>query len=331
LRAERDRKQQTEYRAVIIGAGRIGAGFDTPRSALVLTHAHALKTHPRTDLVGITDLDSTKGKKEARKWNTKFFSSVDIMLRDVEPDIVVIATPDDTHADMLMHVSAAKPRLIICEKPVATKRKDIERLRNMEKGSSTTIINFSRRFDPIVEGIAKKLESGSYGKILSASGIYTKGLFHNGSHIIDLARCFLGELKGASMIFHVDDCPNGESTIGGVATFTRCPQFYLMNGDARAYAAFEFEIFAETRHLRFAQEGLTLIERKVVPDPVYKGYRILGKATTRKCKLRSALPNLVAHAVEVLDGKRDPLSSLEEGIRTQEACLQLHDSFKRTS
>jgi predicted dehydrogenase len=328
---KRYRKQQTEYRAVIIGAGRIGAGFDTPRSPHVLTHAHALQNHPRTDLIGIADLDSAKGKKEARKWNTKFFPNVDIMLRDVEPDIVVIATPDDTHADMLVHVLAAKPKLIICEKPVATKRKDIERLRNLENVRTTILVNFSRRFDPVVQRISTKLKTGSYGKILSASAIYTKGLFHNGSHIIDLARCFLGELKDASITFHVDDCPNGESTLGGFATFTRCPQFYLMAGDARAYAVFEFEIVAEKRHLRFAQEGLTLIERKVVSDPVYKGYRILGKAITKKCKLRSALPNLVTHAVEVLDGKRNPLSSFEEGIRTQEACFQLRDSFRRPS
>jgi predicted dehydrogenase len=325
------KKPQPKYKAVIVGAGRIASGFDTPFSLLVLTHAHALFNHPRTELAGITDLDRKKGQKEARKWKTKFYPNVKVMLRDTQPDIVVIATPDETHADMILGALSARPKLIICEKPVVTKREDIERLRKIDGGDATILVNFSRRFDPLVERISRELKNGSYGEVLSARGVYTKGIFHNGSHMIDLARLFFGELKKARMSFCVNDCPDGEDTLGGVATFTGCPQFYLMNGDARSYALFEFEIFAEKTHLRFADEGFTLIEQKVIRDPVHEGYRILGQPKQRKSQLALALPNLIAHAVDVLDGRKKPLSSLEEGLKTQEACFQLLDSFKKLS
>ena len=56
-------KHKKIYDAVIIGAGRIASGFDTPRSKDILTHAHAIAKESRLRLTGITDINERKGKK----------------------------------------------------------------------------------------------------------------------------------------------------------------------------------------------------------------------------------------------------------------------------
>ena len=52
------------YKAVIIGAGNIAAGFDSPKSEKVLTHAHAILLHPDFELLGFYDRDEKSPGKQ---------------------------------------------------------------------------------------------------------------------------------------------------------------------------------------------------------------------------------------------------------------------------
>lgn len=318
------KKQKPIYRTVLIGAGRIASGFDTPHSPLVLTHAHALVKHPRFTLVGMTDTDAVRGAKEARKWRTTFYADTDTMLKETKPDMVIIATPDDTHADLLLKVSRTRPLMIICEKPVGVSKKEVNMLeQKVLPLNIPTIINYSRRFDPTVVKVRDELWLGRYGKVISANGIYTNGVLHNGAHLIDLGRFFFGEMIKGKGFFKVLDHDEKEGSIGGAATFERCPQFSIMTGDERQYSVFEFEIFTEKKRLRFRDFGFELVMQNVIPDPILKGYRGLSEPRMIKTKLPHALSNLLDNAAGVMDGEEKELSPLAEGIKTQYACFKL--------
>jgi len=324
------KKHQQIYRVAIIGAGRIGCGFDGPTSREVLTHAHAFSTSDRTQLVAIVDTSATRGKKESKKWGVEFFTDIERMLDTAKPDIVVIATPDDTHALLLEKVSAKKSvKLIVCEKPIAVSKNEVAMLRKkVALRNVTIVVNFSRRFDPVVHEVREALLRGKYGQVISANGIYTNGVLHNGSHMMDLARFIFGEMTSSSMHFAVPDHKEGAPSIGGVMTFERCPQFYLMTGDERRYAVFELEIVTERKRLRFANFGFQLITQDVVKDPMFKGFKMLGKQVVRNTGLIDALPNLVKHCVWIIDENEESLSSLEEGLKTQEVCHELLTRIK---
>ncbi len=326
----RKQNKKKRYTVAIIGAGRIASGFDSPRSKNVLTHAHAIVKNPSLSLVGIMDIDGTKGRKEAHKWKTEYYSRQEDLLAQ-RPDVVVIATPDDTHARLLEIVSRAKPKLIICEKPVVVSKREIENLiKKVLPQKIPTIVNFIRRFDPTVRELRRALVGGQYGKVISANAVYTNGIFHNGSHMLDFAHFLFGEMKSAKGLFKTDDAGGRELSVGGIATFERCPQFSLMMGDERNYAVFELEIFAEKKRIRFSNFGFDLITQDVVSDPLYKGFRALSKPKQIKTELLHAMENLYTHTLEVLDGKADSLSSLRDAIKTQQACFQLLDSLPKS-
>jgi predicted dehydrogenase len=317
-------KQQKTYKAVIIGAGKIASVFDSPASKNVLTHAHALTLHPRVKLVGMTDIDTRKGKKEARKWKTDFYSDAKSMVRDTTPDIVVIATPDSTHLPILLDLMRKNIPFIICEKPVVTKLSDIAKVRLAAKQStSKVVVNFRRRFDPIVESLRNDLVSKKYGPIISANAIYGKGIMHNGIHFIDLARYFFGEMISGTMLFRTQDHPTGAPSLGGIATFERCPQFYLMVGDGRAYSLAEFEIRTTKRRFRLIDEGFRLLTEEVIFDPVFKGDRMLGNGKIMETGLIHSMSALADEAVSILDGKRSTRATLLDALTTHETGFTL--------
>lgn len=306
------------YTVAILGAGRIAAGFDTPESEAVLTHAHAVTQNARLTLVGITDTDAEKGAREAEKWGTTFYPNAEAMLAELHPDIVIIATPDATHADLLIQTLSHTPKLVILEKPALTDPADAVRVTEAAKGTPI-IVNFRRRFDPVVQTLAAALAAGTYGKVLAARGLYSKGILHTGSHMVDLARLFFGEMLAASPYAAVKDW-EGEPTVSGSATFERCAQFSLTAGDERAYSIFELEILTEKARLRFRDEGMILETETVIDDPLYSGYRILGPARAQATGLIHSMAELAEHAVRVLDGTETPRSTLADALAADAAC-----------
>ena len=303
------------YNVAIIGAGRIAAGFDSPDSEEVLTHAHAFSKNPRTRLSGFFDVDRAKARAEAARWKTEAFESLEALLEHA-PDVVVIATPDETHADLLRKLNERRVSLIVCEKPVATNRDELAALASLR---TPVIVNFRRRFDPTVVALRQDLVRGEHGRIITAVGSYSKGLLHNGSHLIDLARFLFGEMTSHLLLANTNDWSGG-NTVSAFLSFERCEQFHLVAGDERAYSLFELDVLTEKRRFRFTDEGFALTTERAVPDPVFKGFTVLGNPQREKTALMQAMKRMAAHVVEVLEDA-DPVSSLRDAMATQEACF----------
>lgn len=312
------------YTVALIGAGRIGCGFDSPESENVLTHAHAFSKNSKTNLVAIVDSDPTKGKKGAERWSTTFYADVEDMYAKERPDIIVIATPDDTHMEMLERVTMLGPQLIICEKPIVADPKNFLRAEALI-GKVTTLVNFRRRFDRRVVELRDELLAGKHGSVLSAVGIYSKGAVHTGSHMLDFAQILFGRIESIRPLARISDW-EGEPTVSAAVTLERCPQLYLVAGDERAYSIFELDILTEKKRFRFLDEGFTLAVHEVIDDPVYEGYRILGERVVEKTGLNQAMENLASHAVNVLEGREEPRATLADALITERACFSLLDT-----
>jgi Oxidoreductase family, NAD-binding Rossmann fold len=281
--------KQKIYTAAIIGAGRIGTGFDGPHSKVILTHAHALKKNQRTKLAAIVDTDPARGERESKRWGAPFFTDVEKMFEAVQPDIIVIATPDTTHVALLKKIAALKPKLIICEKPVVQNARQV---------------NYTRRFDPVMREVREHIKKGKYGMIISVSATYSGDLLHRGSHTIDTVRFLFGEIE-------------------------TLPQFHLIKGDQSCYSIFELDILASKMRIRVSDAGLKIMTQPVIKDPLFKGFRTLGKETVRKTGYLQALPELVRNAVSVLDRKAQPIASLQEAIKTERAVFSIEKRFRK--
>lgn len=328
--SDKKKLMRDKLKAVIIGAGRIASDFDNPGDLCILTHAHAYQKHPRTELVGFYDLYKEKADQAAKKWGVKSYSNLEKMLNEVKPNLVSVCTPDEKHGEILKRVVNFKPSLVICEKPVTVSVAETKNIEDCYKDKNIPILmNFSRRFDSSIQSLKKDILNNKWGEVIEASGIYTKGINHNGSHLIDLARYFFGEIKKVKPIYFINDYNKKDKTVSGFLQFQRCPQFNLRAFDQRRYAIFEMDILFAKGRIKLYDSGFKISFQTITEDKMYKGFYSLSQEKIKKTKLDRAMYGLVNNAVAFLEKRSPLLCSLQEALLTQKICEKLLHNFNR--
>jgi len=166
--------------------------------------------------------------------------------------------------------------------------------------------------------------------VICASVIYGKGILHSGTHIIDLLRYLFGEVKEYKALHSIKDCIGFDDvTIGGFLRLKRCDQCYVMAGDDREYSFFQLDIVCEKSRLYFSDLGFLFTEQQVINDPVYKGYKILGKSKTRKTNFDKAMINMVSNAVGHISVGEPLVCDAEDAMETQKICLNFKKQICR--
>ncbi|MDO8558221.1 MAG: Gfo/Idh/MocA family oxidoreductase [bacterium] len=318
----KQRKQsRANFKAVIIGAGRIASQFDSPKSGGVLTHAHAFDRHPRVDLMGMFDTNKGVARREAKKWGCQAYDDLDTMMKTVQPEIVSICTPDSSHFGILLKIAPYRPRIVICEKPVTLHVADTRKIVRLYRHLGIpVVVNYPRRFDRAVQEIQHAITTGEYGKVLCASGTYTKGILHSGSHMIDLCRFLFGEARSVVTTLAVADYSPSDTNISGCLEFELCKQFHLMVGDERKYSLFELDILFERCRIRLIDSGFYISVQDVGKDHRYAGYQCLSKPVSKRTSLNRAMLALVDNVVHYLSHGQLLIGRVEDAAKTQRVC-----------
>lgn len=180
----------------LLGAGRIGT-----------VHAQAISDHPDSTLVAVSDAIEDAAARLAQAHGAVARTSGDI-IADPDIDAVLIATPTDTHSDLIEAATAAD-KAVLCEKPVDL---DLNRALACQRAVAGTgqpvMIGFNRRFDPGFGALKSAVQSGEIGspELLSITSFdpapppisYVKvsgGLFRDMTiHDFDLANFIIGDV-----------------------------------------------------------------------------------------------------------------------------------------
>ena len=177
----------------ILGAGRIGN-----------VHARAIASSGRASVGYIADAMPDAAGKLAAAVGAKTASVEEVIASDV--DAILIATPTDTHADLIEQAARAG-KAILCEKPVSLSVPRIEQcLEVADKSGVPLMIGFHRRYDPNFAALEKRLRAGEIGDpeiititcrdpsappvsyIERSGGLYRDMMIHD----FDMARFLLG-------------------------------------------------------------------------------------------------------------------------------------------
>ena len=323
-------KKDKKYKSVIIGCGKIAGAYDAPGDKNILTHAHAISVHKRTILSGAYDISYNKAKAFSRKWNTIAYKSLRGMLDKVKPEIIYICVPDDMHLGILKMVLDYKPKAVICEKPLAT---DIEAakliVQKYKKNKISLVVNYTRRFDPVIQRIKSDILKRKYGTFINASVIYTKGILHNGSHAIDLLRYFFGEVASCEVLAKNIDYKKEDPTLDAFLKFDNNTKAHFIAADENHYSIFEIDLLFSRKRINLYQFGLKYNIQAVRLDPIFVGYKDLGDRKMRLTDLNHALLNLIDNVIDRIENKKGLLCSGEDAARTQELCEELLNKLKK--
>jgi len=320
------------YSAAIIGCGNIAGRLDSKEDEKIITHAHAFYANPKTTLNAFCDSNTEQLEAFAALWNSESataFSSLDAMLSGNTFDIISICTPTPSHAPIIKTLlEQCSAKVLLCEKPFVSTLNELETLRTLIGGSNTKIIiNFLRRFDPSLNEAKKRLKKGKYGKILGFSGRFTKGLYHNGSHMLELIENLIGPIE---LFQALDYIACDDDYTGTFYLSTPRANGTVQNSDGSTYALFELDIVCEEGRIRITESGHDISCYELRPSERYKGYTALTPAENLPDTMAHNMLHTVEYAVNLLEDDKSE-TVLNDHLRISEKLLQIKESLGKGS
>ena len=183
-----------QYRAAVIGLGRMGSTFDDEKSAwdrAPRPHAHT-PCYRAAGVEVVAGADPHEGQREEyrRKWGIEsLYADYREMLEREQPDILSICTTAKPRARILLDaVEIGAPRglkAIWAEKPISISLAEAdEMVAACQRARIALAIGCSRAWNPIYNRMRELIDEGELGDLLQVIGFGQAGVSHNGSHLL---------------------------------------------------------------------------------------------------------------------------------------------------
>lgn len=319
------------YEVLIIGCGLIAGGFDADRAsdAQPFTHAGAFSQHPEFHITACVDPDDQRRRAFQQRWQVAD-GAVDIEALNMPQGrfaVISICSPTQFHREHVEAALALAPKVIFCEKPVAKSAAETRELaRRCAAKGVLLAVNYTRRWDPAIVRLKQEIGDGVWGEIRSVAAVYTKGVVHNGGHMIDLLHLLLGEIDlVASGVSSHDFWPDDPSVSALLASKSGVP-ITLSIGDARDYALFELTLVTEAGTLTMLDGGRAWAVRRAGESDIFAGYRNLGQVKLIQGEYDAAMLAAVSNVADAL-GSNVPLASdSANALAAQILCEKIRDA-----
>ena len=187
-------------KVAVMGAGLIGK-----------RHIEHVVAQPDAELVAIVD-PSPAAKALAQEKGASWFPSFAVMMEQVSPEGVIVATPNQLHVENgLECIAAGLPALV--EKPLAADITSAERLVQAAEAAGVHLLTgHHRRHNPLVQRAKRAIDEGRLGQLVAVHAMCwfykpddyfdvewrrRKGagpVFINLTHDVDLLRYLCGEV-----------------------------------------------------------------------------------------------------------------------------------------
>ncbi len=299
------------------GAGRIGA-----------IHAGNIAASERAELRYVVDVNEDAARALTDKCGGRP-ASMEEALADPAIDAVLIASPTDTHAN-LIEAAALAGKAIFCEKPIDL---DIARVDHaadiIAQTGVVALIAFNRRFDPTLGGLGEAVRRGDVGEVETviitsrdpapppidyitvSGGLFLDMMIHD----FDMAHWILGEVphevfaRGAVLV-DPEIGKAGDVDTAVVTLTTKSGKMCHISNSRRSVYGYDQRIEA------FGSKGM-----------IQAGNRNANSLTSWTSdtishdkplhffleRYEAAYRNEMSHFLDCLEGKATPMVGMEEG------------------
>jgi predicted dehydrogenase len=315
-----------KYKVAVIGCGWIGMGaMLDPLRPSPASHTSAICQNELLELVALMDTDPLAEKFAKKLYpEVPFFTSNRALFEHLIPDVVVIATHPDTHCSFIEAAAHAGVKLVLSEKPISHNEKEAEAaiILCAEK-NVILLVNHMRRFSPIIRDFKRYINNEyvrdtSLGKPRVVLASYDNGLYHGGTHIIDLIRFLFGEPKSVTAILNRQVDPGKDDVnVDAIIEFDSFNvMLYYIN--SKECAVCELSVIGERGVIRFRDMwGGTIDVIGTVTNTDFVNHRIPDYANAKSYKNNdSMMIGTYQHLVACLEGLEEPLCTGEDALKT---------------
>lgn len=313
-----------KYDVLVIGAGVIGASYDYPASAEILTHAHAFLANEGFNLCGFVDSDTAKAASAAETWQTKYYKNIEEAFNAQHYDVVSVTVPDEYHYDVLLQLVDYPIKFVFAEKPLVDNTvQGKEIIRIYEKAQIPILVNYSRRFIPEIERIKHCIQSGKIGRFICGNGYYGKGILHNGSHMVDLLRYLIGEIVDSRVIKYDFDFYEDDPSVSAVLELADNKLFTLNHVPCNHFTVFEMDLLFENGRVRITDVGQRIEYYDIFQSNTFQGYKFAEKSQEINTTYTKAMYFAVQNIFDYLDKGQALKCSMLDGYKAVEICEKL--------
>ena len=163
--------RQFLFRALRHAGGALGDGATHDMRVGLIGYGAIARDHGRQvrdvaglELAGVADVSPDRRAEAEADFSVPTHHSPDGLLTDPGIDVVVVGTPPNTHAELVLR-SLAFGKHVVCEKPFALRLSDVERMiAAAGDGDRVLTVYQSRRWDPDFVALRNVVASGSIGE-----------------------------------------------------------------------------------------------------------------------------------------------------------------------
>jgi scyllo-inositol 2-dehydrogenase (NADP+) len=198
-------------------------------------HAKKMQSVDGIEIIGVYDIDPAR-HEIAKERGINYYNSREELLADSRIDLVVVATPNDVHKEIVID-SLRAGKNVLCEKPVTMKSEDLEDMIAVSKETGKLFtVHQNRRWDEdylIAKRIFEKKTVGNVfrfeSKVHGSHGIpegwrgekaHGGGMLLDwGVHLLDQMLTMMSPRKLLSVYASLTNITNDECDDGFYATF----------------------------------------------------------------------------------------------------------------
>jgi UDP-N-acetylglucosamine 3-dehydrogenase len=143
-------------RAAVIGVGAMGSN-----------HARIYSQAEAVELAGVCDMNPRLAKSTGSKYKCKSYTNPDRLLADEKPDIVTVATPTQTHHNVVMSAIESGAAVLV-EKPIADTVENAREMIDAARSANVKLmVGHIERFNPAIQELKRRLEKQMLGRVFS--------------------------------------------------------------------------------------------------------------------------------------------------------------------
>ena len=306
------------FSCVLIGLGDIGLNYDLhqDQDKYIQTHSRAFYLNSGFDLQAGVDINTDACNIFSKRYNIESYTVIEDALIEVKPDLIILAVPTSFQLEAIKKIAKCFiPKAILCEKPMGDNLDQGKEIVSIcRKKDISLYVNYIRRCLPECKDIKKRIDSDSIKSPMKCIAWYSKGLMHNGSHMINLMEYWFGECLDIKIIDKGREYQGFGFEPNAYLKFEKC-DVIMMSAWEEFYSHFTIELICATGRLYWSQHNLEWI--KVVDSNNFKGYRFL---TDKSEKIFSGTEKYQMHVAEELylamSGHVSSISTGEQALET---------------
>jgi len=320
----------------LIGCGRIGTILEEDKLRYKpCTHSGGAKS-AGLKINYACDTNKSRLENFAKKTNilkTNSFLNHKNLLKKVIPHVVIIATHIDSHEEITLDFSNAGTKIVVLEKPISYNIKSAKKIiTTCQKNNTTLIINHERRYDSRYRKVKEMLDANSIGDILSIKGeVLTSGrigksfekngggpLLHDGTHLVDIIRFFVGDFWQIDGDFQRGNRKEGfEDYTSAFIKTKKNKTIFIEAGKNRNFFSFSIEISGSNGKIIIGNgfQKLFLPQK----SKFYEGFKDLVETDFPEYKENNSFTELYTEVKHIIEGKNNsPTSSGKDGYKALE-------------